>query len=571
MNTKKKISLVLALVMSASLLATGCKKTDEETVGLTDTTSEVSELTQMTESETTTTTKKETETTTETETESETESESETETETETETDTETETSTATSASSVTTSGTTVTTTTAAKTTTTAATTASKSWKETEISETMYTTQACYSRKKPIVGAETVSQYKKGTKVEVVAATDTGYYKLADGSFIHSDYLTDEKPAATTKATTTAKKTESETTTTTEKASSTTSVASTTYNKDYTTRYGYKTLTADQKTLYANIVEAAYKLETKVTVPSSLLSDDITKVYTMVFCEEPQLFWISRSVPSGYGSITIKYEIDDAAKIASIQKNIDSNVKTILASANQYSSTYGKLKVFYDWIVKNNEFSLSEDSYNCSIMNGLTVGGNLQCNGYAKSMQYLCDLAGIESMVIIGKNPAGSTHAWNVVYCDNGYYNLDATWGDPVNDHDSNYVRYNFFLVPDSWIVNDHLSRNLYFKSNGSTIKLFDPPSCTKTTYNYFKVNNKEFSTLSEAEQGLYDELDAAIKAGKNVAEIRVTSSDIWSTLLNDKYAAAFQKYAKSKGASKLSRQKTYADGVLVVQYDIFY
>ena len=59
---------------------------------------------------------------------------------------------------------------------------------ETEISEVMYTSQACYSRKKAIVGAETVAQYKKGTKVNIVAATDTGYYKLADGSFIHSDY-----------------------------------------------------------------------------------------------------------------------------------------------------------------------------------------------------------------------------------------------------------------------------------------------------------------------------------------------------------------------------------------------
>ena len=30
MNTKKKISFALALLMSVSILATGCKKTDEE-------------------------------------------------------------------------------------------------------------------------------------------------------------------------------------------------------------------------------------------------------------------------------------------------------------------------------------------------------------------------------------------------------------------------------------------------------------------------------------------------------------------------------------------------------------
>ena len=77
---------------------------------------------------------------------------------------------------------------------------AKNSWNETQINEVMYTTQACYSRKIPAAGAETVSKYKKGTKVTVVAATDTGYYKLKDGSYIHSSFLSDTKPgAATTK------------------------------------------------------------------------------------------------------------------------------------------------------------------------------------------------------------------------------------------------------------------------------------------------------------------------------------------------------------------------------------
>lgn len=82
------------------------------------------------------------------------------------------------------------------------AATAAVKWNETQISETMYTTQACYSRAVPAAGADVVSKYKKGAKVTVVAATDTGYYKLKDGSFIHSSFLSEYKPG--TKATTTA-------------------------------------------------------------------------------------------------------------------------------------------------------------------------------------------------------------------------------------------------------------------------------------------------------------------------------------------------------------------------------
>ena len=39
-------------------------------------------------------------------------------------------------------------------------------------------------------------------KVTVTAKTDTGYFKLSDGSFIHGDYLSDNKVAQTTITTT---------------------------------------------------------------------------------------------------------------------------------------------------------------------------------------------------------------------------------------------------------------------------------------------------------------------------------------------------------------------------------
>lgn len=67
-------------------------------------------------------------------------------------------------------------------------------WSETEISETLYIKSDCYSRTKAVVGSDTVKKYTVGTMVNVIATTDTGYYKLVDGTFIHSDYITDEPP-----------------------------------------------------------------------------------------------------------------------------------------------------------------------------------------------------------------------------------------------------------------------------------------------------------------------------------------------------------------------------------------
>lgn len=483
---------------------------------------------------------------------------------------------------------------------------AKNNWNETQISEVMYTTQACYSRKIPAAGAETVSKYTKGTKVTVIAATDTGYYKLKDGSYIHSSFLSDTKPGAvtttvdedideifddeettttkkssTTKKTTaqTTKKNSSETTKATKKTTATTkkttssSSSSVTYNVDYKTKYVYKQLPASEKKLYANIVEAAKSFKSKVAVPEDLSVNQTIKTYVNVINQEPELFWLPRAIPVNInGSLNIKY-VYTAEEAADIQTKLDKNVKTILNTVNQYKSTFSKIKVIYDWVIKNSNFSTSDSEDTCSIKNGLTKGADLQCAGYARTMQYLFDLSGIQSVVIIGKNPQGTTHAWNKVYCDNGYYVIDATWGDPINDHDENYIRYNYFLVPDAWVENDHLNPNTYFRGNGTTIHLFNEPSCTKTSANYYKVYKKEFSSYKEAMAGMKAELAANIKTGTVATTIRVTSKDIWDQMNTNASFRELQDYAKSQGASvkKLSRLKTYGEGTYVVQYDIFY
>ena len=92
-------------------------------------------------------------------------------------------------------------------TTTTAATTKpAPEWTETKASGTKYVNTDCYSRKKAVLGADTVKLYSVNDKVTVTAKTDTGYYKLDTGAYIHSDYLSDSKIVI--QATTTAKKAE---------------------------------------------------------------------------------------------------------------------------------------------------------------------------------------------------------------------------------------------------------------------------------------------------------------------------------------------------------------------------
>lgn len=64
-------------------------------------------------------------------------------------------------------------------------------WTETTITQaTMYVNvNSANSRTKAVVGAPGVKTYYLNDAVTVTAKTNTGYYKLSDGSFMHSDYL----------------------------------------------------------------------------------------------------------------------------------------------------------------------------------------------------------------------------------------------------------------------------------------------------------------------------------------------------------------------------------------------
>ncbi len=92
-------------------------------------------------------------------------------------------------------------------TTTTVVTTTTKpapEWTEEKVSATKYVNTDCYSRKKAVLGAETVQIYNVNDKVKVVAKTNTGYFKLDTGAFIHGDYLSDNKVTVQTTTTTVA-------------------------------------------------------------------------------------------------------------------------------------------------------------------------------------------------------------------------------------------------------------------------------------------------------------------------------------------------------------------------------
>ncbi len=340
---------------------------------------------------------------------------------------------------------------------------------------------------------------------------------------------------------------------------------------DIKDRYGYNTLNDKEKELYNMIVEGMENLRYKICEEDAYTLEEWAKIYGMVYMQEPRFFYMNSKVKVGKLFCLTK----DADAINEMQKSIDAVADKLVAEANGKSSTFEKLKVFHDYLALNSTFELKggTSSYNATIYNAFGSGeaqGNIQCAGYAKAIQYLCDKAGITCMVVTGETAEGQSHAWNVVDVDGKWYNFDVTWDDPILS-EPNYknIRYNYFLVPDSGMHNiTHMHVGEKKLANGDYIKYFDPPACTDNAQNYFVKNGIVYSDFDSAEAALKAEIERAAKDGSRTAEVAVSSKDIYDKL----YAKRkdYNQFAKGLSGVK-GLTDNCSESLLIIELDVLY
>ena len=336
-------------------------------------------------------------------------------------------------------------------------------------------------------------------------------------------------------------------------------------------RYAYSTLTADEKKLYDEIVDGVENLRYKICDEDAYSLEEWTKVYGLVFTQEPQLFYMGSKVKVG----KLFYTTKDTAVINEMQKSIDAVADKLVKEAAGKSTTFEKLKVFHDFLVLNSTFVLNDDEgvgYNATIYNALgsEAQNNVQCAGYAKAIQYLCDKSGINCMIVTGETNKGTTHAWNIVDVDGVWYNLDVTWDDPIlSTANPKNIRYNYFLVPDSYMHGStHLHVSQKKTSSGDYITYYNPPACTETAQNYFVKNGLVYNDYESADAAIKAEIERAAKDGSRTAQITVGSKDVYDKIYNDRMS--YNTYAKGfDGVKGVSDE--CSEVMLLIEFDVIY
>ena len=345
----------------------------------------------------------------------------------------------------------------------------------------------------------------------------------------------------------------------------------------------YDTLTADQQRLYDELVKSAYTVAEKpdlrtdywgtypceqVILEDIRLSEaEMVAVVRAVYDDHPEIFWLWDNC---YDYVYDKIENYLAVRIYSTFSSDDLKgwitqlhdaVKEFMATVPEGLSAYEREMFVHDFLLDTCEYIHADANvlqfYHCAY--GNLVRKKAVCEGYARTMQLLLNLLGVECVSITGTSneddddpPADddeeySLHMWNAVKLDDNWYNVDATWDDDDAENET-YDRYTYFNVDDAVFSLDHEPSPLITTltdeqitgdetCGGVATNLFIP-ECQSMTYNYY-VHDCPHLTSYYDSKAIEDGLYQTVTSGEDCFVFYVepgfaSAEDAYSALFDD-------------------------------------
>ena len=174
--------------------------------------------------------------------------------------------------------------------------------------------------------------------------------------------------------------------------------------------------------------------------------------------------------------------------------------------------------VSYDVDELSNEDHFINDSYKAY---GALVNHKAVCSGYAKAFDLIAKMCGLSTTVVTGEaiNSASQNgpHAWNQIYLDGEWYNVDVTFEDPVTNIKLgfNQLLNNYINRTDAEFATNHI------RENGHT--------CTATKYGkdvvayYLNTGIVDFNANVDNIRKMYEQQILIYSMAGNEAELKST------------------------------------------------
>ena len=331
--------------------------------------------------------------------------------------------------------------------------------------------------------------------------------------------------------------------------------------------YFYNQLNSLQKEMYNNFDAECQKfIGSNVNITDdyvctvkgsySLTYDEILQVYYCFYFSNPQYFFVSNNITYGSG---YDYEQNQYYKYLApvcysncknyddrkaIKDSIDSLTSSWLTTLNKIDNEVEKEIQLAKLI--SDKVTYTHTDYDQSLMGALYYG-QCVCNGYAMTMNYFCNLLGIECITIISTN-----HAWNRILLNGDWFETDVT----------NYDQESYYW--DFWL---NKSTEHFLSYSGAV-------SHEPLTNHYYLSNKTLPACVTETPKIVYDPvLTASQTADKSTMEIELknagTSANVWFLMWSDEngqddahwYAAEKQwdgRWTYSAAMSDYSTNGTY-------------
>lgn len=265
--------------------------------------------------------------------------------------------------------------------------------------------------------------------------------------------------------------------------------------------------------IYRQIYANANDIRQSFAPVEAVTAGELKHIFEAVYNDHPDLFWLETAYSGKYRRNGQCVEIDlrfnrtvqnlEAAKAAFTQ-----NANTIIAGARGLGSAYEKEVFVHDAIIDKVTYDLNAEmnqSAYSALVNGQTV-----CAGYARAFQYIMQQLQIPCYYCTGF--AGEAHAWNIIYLQDGYYNVDTTWDD------ADRKTYNYFNKTDNDYAGTHVRQDL---------SVYLPP-CNGEMYRNLEQND---DIIWEESAG--EELRSIEDVGISEDEILYTLADYYTDCYN--------------------------------------
>lgn len=154
---------------------------------------------------------------------------------------------------------------------------------------------------------------------------------------------------------------------------------------------------------------------------------------------------------SSYGKIEVTVEKQYTKKEI---EEINAKVDSIYSLLDKTQSTESQIKSIHDYLIDRSVYDqekansivdgalTSKGKYKSETAYGVLLQGYGICSGFSDAMELFLTKMNVSSYKV-----ASSTHIWNLVELNKGWYHLDLTWDNPVVNGTGKLLLHDFFLI----------------------------------------------------------------------------------------------------------------------------